>query len=330
MAVLGIGLEGLESTNVGYYSNISEPYTYDNLPSKLVSDGLINRRVYSLYLDSENATSGSLLFGGVDHEKYEGTLQLVPLINTYYGILEKPVRFEITVSNIIVSAAGSEPIEILTSQFYANLDSGTTFTYMPTRMLDALASSFNLTYSYYSGVYYTTCPSDAQLAGMALTFDFQGIKIEVPLKNLFIEDTGSYNCIFTVLDGGSQGIVLGANFLRSAYVVYDLDNYQIGLAQAKYTNDTNVEVISSDIPGATSVSDFDKTLDVEGIVSSYDATNTLSAGSSSRTRTASSSSSSSSSSNSDRSGSSNDAKALNVSFGHVFAVILFTAGLVSL
>jgi hypothetical protein len=50
--------------------------------------------------------------------------------------------------------------------------------------------------------------------------------------------------------------VLGDTFLRSAYVVYDLQNNQISLAQTDFNSTTTnvVEITASGVPGASPVS----------------------------------------------------------------------------
>jgi hypothetical protein len=73
---------------------------------------------------------------------------------------------------------------------------------------------------------------------------------------------GDPACIFgigpaSVLDNGP--LLLGDTFLRSAYVVYDLANYRIGLAQTKFNStDSNVAPfpsLNASIPSATTVAD---------------------------------------------------------------------------
>lgn len=63
-------------------------------------------------------------------------------------------------------------------------------------------------------------------------------------------------CQFGILPAGEDGpILLGDTFLRSAYVVYDLDNKQIALAQTKFnaTASPNILEIQSGTNGIPSV-----------------------------------------------------------------------------
>jgi hypothetical protein len=101
------------------------------------------------------------------------------------------------------------------------------------------------------------------------TFNFggsNGANIDVSLSTLLTPATddngqaitlsdGSTACFFELQGGASDGqAILGDAFLRSAYVLYDLDNNQIGLAQTVFNaTSSNVQEISgSSVPGATS------------------------------------------------------------------------------
>ena len=64
---------------------------------------------------------------------------------------------------------------------------------------------------------------------------------------------GDTICSWGLMSSGTGPILFGDAFLRSAYVVYDLTNNQIGMAQTNFnTTDTNVvEISGSSIPGAS-------------------------------------------------------------------------------
>ena len=50
--------------------------------------------------------------------------------------------------------------------------------------------------------------------------------------------------INVLLFGTSDYNILGDNFLRSAYIVYDLDDNEISLAQVKYTTASNIAALT--------------------------------------------------------------------------------------
>lgn len=62
---------------IGFEANEATANKYTNIPSSLKTEGLINKVAYSLYINSENATTGSILFGGIDNAKYQD--DLVPI-----------------------------------------------------------------------------------------------------------------------------------------------------------------------------------------------------------------------------------------------------------
>mmetsp|Transcript_218 Transcript_218/g.198 ORF Transcript_218/g.198 Transcript_218/m.198 type:complete len:82 (-) Transcript_218:12-257(-) len=81
-----------------------------------------------------------------------------------------------------------------------------------------------------------------------MTFRFNDEKdIKVPFSNLVLQsgqdpNTGKAICLFGVLP--SEDIILGDNFLRSSYSVFNLDDKTISIAQLKQTNDEDIEVIN--------------------------------------------------------------------------------------
>lgn len=58
---------------------------------------------------------------------------------------------------------------------------------------------------------------------------------------------------------GSDYILFGDNVLRSAYLVYDLDDFEISIAQARYTTEEDISVISSSVPNAIQAPGYSST-----------------------------------------------------------------------
>jgi Eukaryotic aspartyl protease len=106
-----------------------------------------------------------------------------------------------------------------------------------------------------------------------------------PLLNLdssapTFED-GSEACSFSISAAGNDPVLFGDTFLRSAYVVYDLDNNEITLAQAAFgAPSSNIKEFSAGgaIPGVGSVaSEIQVTQTYSGPLSTQLATGTASA-----------------------------------------------------
>lgn len=257
--VLGIGLEGLETT-FSLASSSRQPYTYENFPVRLKNSGAINKVAYSLFLDDDSASSGLVLFGAVDHAKYSGQLTTVPIINIYSGYYDNPIRLDVALDSISFETSSTN-ITAVKGTMAALLDSGTTYSYFPTLALDSFVSSLSGTYSSAVGLYLVSCNYNTDNA--YAVFDFSGATIKVPLSDLVLKYGSS--CYLTVLEqtstspDGVEYAVLGDNFLRNAYVVYDLEDYQISLAQASYSSDEDIEVISSSVPLAVSAKYYSST-----------------------------------------------------------------------
>ncbi|CAH2352707.1 aspartic proteinase Mkc7p [[Candida] railenensis] len=244
--VFGIGFRGRESA---YY------YSYENIPLRLKSEGFIKKNAYSLFLNSENQTTGSVLFGAVDHAKYSGPLTSIPIVNS----TEEYSSLSSLLYGIDFYAGGeggsNDTYSISSSTYQTLFDSGSTLSVMPADLIYRFGESLG---GYYSseGYYAVPCSNSEDVY---FTFDFGGAKIKVPLSSLLIPSKSSTTkCYLGLMENVGEYIVLGDNVLRSMYVVYDLDDLSISLAQAKYTNDTDIEEIGSDggIPSATKAATY--------------------------------------------------------------------------
>ena len=93
----------------------------------------------------------------------------------------------------------------------------------------------------------------------SVVYDFSGVSISVPSNKLFLplSDYGMSDnnnlCGLGILPtSGPYNIILGDTFLRSAYAVYDLENFQIALAKTNFNAaNSNVQALSSGIPSAS-------------------------------------------------------------------------------
>lgn len=63
--IIGIGYDENEASLTSITS-----VPYPNLIDQMVSQGLINTKAYSLYLDDLEEATGSIVFGGVDTNKF--------------------------------------------------------------------------------------------------------------------------------------------------------------------------------------------------------------------------------------------------------------------
>ena len=161
---------------------------------------------------------------------------------------------------------------------HAVLDSGSTISLLPSGQTERIHREFGVVAIDGLLTPYVDCAWGGQKGdGYSFDFKFEGKVIRVPLSEMVIDAFASWQdelmrdpearrlfgdwesiCIFGIgstADFGFEGdgfTLLGATFLRSAYVVYDLANEQIGIAQAKFDTDESDLV---DIAKASSLPD---------------------------------------------------------------------------
>lgn len=260
--VWGIGLRGTEA-EADTLSGGSLTPSYSNLPIQMKEQGYIDSVAYSLWLDRISESSGSLLFGGVDHSKYTGSLQVIPMLKTV-SALDSPSRFEVVLDSIGYYDSKGQSSTVVDSSFPVLLDSGTTMMMLPADILSPLMDSIGARYDHSEGVYVIECNASG-----GLTFDFSGAVIAASIEDITIPigGVGGKDYCLVGIYPTSGDYILGDTFLRSAYVVFDLENYEVGIANASRTTSKseNVEAISSGIPSASRASGYSNTAVASGV-----------------------------------------------------------------
>lgn len=256
VGVLGIGLPGLETTYSSDQSAVSgNRHTYSNFPMVLKEQGVTKKNVYSLFLNSPDSTNGSILFGAVDKSKFDGSLYTIPILNTYSGV-SQPIQFDVTLQGLGLSNQTGRTT-FSTTQMPALLDSGSTLAYLPDDLLAMLAENLGASYSSSLNYYLIDCPSDDD--DTKIVFNFGGFNIETNLTT-YAQRIGTDSCVLGIVPSGDSTAILGDAFLVHAYVVYDLENYEISMAQANFdSNEEDIEVVTSSIPKATPAAGYSST-----------------------------------------------------------------------
>lgn len=250
----GVGYESSKSIGVlgiGYTTHeVSANYgeTYPNVPQKLTDEGYIASNAYSLWLNDLNASTGNILFGGVDSAKYTGELQTLPVIQEQGGIYA-----ELIIAMTAVGANGNVGSIAADLEYAALLDSGTSLMYLPNAITDAIFPALGAVWDEELGAASVDCSLAQSDETLDLTFSEPTIRI--PMNELVLA-SGPNTCILGVAKAFSSIPVLGDTFLRSAYVVYNLEENEISLAQTKFQAEgEDIKEIgrSGDVPGAVAV-----------------------------------------------------------------------------
>lgn len=260
---VGVGIMG-----IGYSANVAALEEYPNIIDLMQSQGLIETKAYSLYLDTRDATHGSILFGGIDTKKFIGDLSTLPLQPRRSGAIDS-----FTVALTGISVGTPDDMDPQTTEDFAIpvlLDSGTTLTYLPDRLVENL---IDLMGGYddlsETGNIWVDCELIPNNPDFVIAYQFGGPggpTINVPLKEVIFdipEELQQYfnlpwetTCYLGIHPSGDDPFyLLGDSFLRSAYVVYDLDNEQLAIAQTNFESEEEeiVEITSGPLPAATGV-----------------------------------------------------------------------------
>lgn len=224
-----------------------EPYS--NLPQKLVDDKTINTNAYSLWLNDLDASTGSILFGGVDTAKFSGTLSKLPII------AESGEYAEFIIALTSMGADGDKTSIFQNEEVAVLLDSGSSLMYLPDTVASSLYEKYGAKYDSSQGAAFCDCDLANQDGSLEFTFSSDGPTISVPLNELVLVmsyQRGQPVCILGIGPSGDSISVLGDTFLRSAYVVYDLENNQIALAQTVFNaTSSNVKEIDAGVDGVS-------------------------------------------------------------------------------
>lgn len=260
---IGTGILG-----IGFELNEAAETTYSNLVADMVNQSKISTMAYSLYLNDYYSSTGNILFGGVDTDKFIGNLVTVPILpdaesGNYSSFTVGVTGLSFAFSN---GTTYNQSLSSQSGSLSSILDSGTTLTYLPD---DIATTLFDAVGAYQ----YTSLGSSLALVdcGLNVEFDFQinnNVTITVPSDELVIDAFDGITlpsdvpfastCLFGIQNIGSSSgssgssartadyAILGDSFLRSAYVVYDLSNLQIGLAPANLNStSTNVQELKA-------------------------------------------------------------------------------------
>ena len=256
--VMGVGYDTNEASDAAAHNGI-----YQTTMDQMLSEGIIQRKAYSLYLNEYNATIGAVIFGGIDTTKYSGDLVGLPL---QLGPEGAQSEFYVTLTSVSLTDRTGAVTQLTDPGFAqsALLDSGTSATLINNEVFQQLATGFG---AVGIGNGDTVVPCDYRNSNATIAYQFGGSDgpvVTVPVSQII--GTEYYNASgFSDPSGGCdfgfgppiEGVViLGDTFLRSAYVVFDIENNQAAIAQAQYgAASSSIVVIPSGtttIPMATS------------------------------------------------------------------------------
>jgi len=201
--VFGLGYKQLQA--------LLEPY--DIYPYAVPDAGYAETAAYSVNLGSYDSPEGSFLFGAVDKSRFIG--DIVP--QDQHTIDQDGTRYEVSTASVYGES------------FNVYFDTGTTVSMIPDHILDEYVNKTGATYNTTYGAY----QAPDEIPDLSLTFEFQGVNITLPPSELWRPLVkGDPRILLSIVPSSQSGglNILGDSFLRSAYVVWDLDHKKVGLA----------------------------------------------------------------------------------------------------
>ncbi|GFF50180.1 probable aspartic-type endopeptidase opsB [Aspergillus udagawae] len=244
---LGLAFPAIEATRT----------EYSNFPQTLVQAGHIKSATYSLWMEDVTSHSGTILFGGVNTAKYLGQLQTIPLqpaggVYTFLRVILTGIALRQGTSNATKYPDTEFPLLV-------TIDSGASVTYLPESLTTKIYSGLGVTRNAEYDV--PVLPCSMKDKDITMTFDFSGIRIDVNIHELVLSgvdmEGDTVMCVFGIYTTTSGIPVLGDTFLRSTYVVFDLANREISMANTNFKpgEDAILEIGTGKdaVPGATRV-----------------------------------------------------------------------------
>ena len=237
----------------------------------------------SLWLDPINQSNGQLVFGGVDSTKFIGALETYT-VQPQAGTLSTYTEPYIDLADMILVSDGSNTSLISGPSIQVMPDAAENYSYIPDAFFKALVKAI-------TGVAYPGCKINGTF--MANCVDKEGImsidcgflKNDTTLDFVFNSNNGprAYSlpmseiignllgtCYFMfVPENGTQQYILGANFLRSTYVVYDFLHNQVSMAPTnKAPTGSRIQVIPAAGVAAADFSGFTASSTASGTATS--------------------------------------------------------------
>lgn len=195
---------------------------YDNFISLLKKQGYIDTAQYSIYLNDQK---GTILFGGVDNNKYQGELATTHMENSGIHIKD-------------VSLSGDKTTSIQSQLQYVIFDTGSTFSTLPLDWIKVIGESINGTYNNDEQAYEVPCESTNEVF---FNFKVGNTTLNVSVSDLIINNERTNGkCYLGVMDESLiGGTIFGSDILKHFYVVFNLDDDKLSIAPVSTSDDAS-------------------------------------------------------------------------------------------
>jgi saccharopepsin len=231
--ILGIAPHG---GNADAMPNFDAPL--DDPFLSVISQGLLDRNIFGLKFSNGTDHPGEIMFGGVNHDLYEGELKTLPLLNDTDDFRQIPGRWNVAATKITIG-----PGWVSLKDYVASLDSDTPFIGLPGLFVALLCNYLGMEQKGKQGPYpipYSIdCSRRDELDNFTLTLgdhDFVITPYQYTIE-MDVEEWGGHRCIsaFWPLNANEKFIIVGSSFLRAFYGVFDLDERTVSCESSHFS-----------------------------------------------------------------------------------------------
>ncbi|KAG8995137.1 hypothetical protein FRB90_000253 [Tulasnella sp. 427] len=196
--------------------------------NNLAQAGQLASNMFSFFMTRNDKAGSELCFGCMDTTKFTGELSFFPLDPT----ATNGTQLFWNIASDGVTVNDSQP----TGPLAAVIDSGTSLIFVPTDVAQSIYSqipgSEAATDANLQGFFTAPCDSITN-ANVSFSFGGKSFNVDPADFNLGETQQGSGVCVAGIADGGDSNLaILGDEFMKNWYSVFDLGGERVGFAQA--------------------------------------------------------------------------------------------------
>lgn len=217
----------------------------DSLPTfiqQLYDRGVIGSRAFSVYLGPDDrGVIGTLLLNGVDRAKQSGPVHTIKMNDPTSYMTDQTPNIVNYTSFAFTNSTGSYTNLAREGENSAFLDTGNPYFSIDPQTFAAVVDYYGLRYdpSVFPDNYEVDCSFRSRTdASITVTFA-PGVVFEMTMDR-FVTMLDDGKCV-TYL--APDGPAFGDPLLRSLYVVFDIDNAEVRLSYARYTDESDIVAI---------------------------------------------------------------------------------------
>ncbi|RCI16996.1 putative aspartyl protease [Ophiocordyceps polyrhachis-furcata BCC 54312] len=203
---------------------------FPTIIDNLATQGFTKSRAFSLDIRSLESHRGSVVFGGIDVQKFRGKLEKRPIIPAAQSP-DGLTRYWVYLDGLSMNLPNGSKVAVLDKDNgqAVLLDSGYTVSTLPDAIFSKILAAFPTAQPPAAGDNLYRVPCDLSAARGSLDFRFGKTRIRVLYSDFIWRQATGKSCVLGAARDDNFP-VLGDTFLRAAYVVYDWDNRNIHLA----------------------------------------------------------------------------------------------------